>query len=65
MGLGPSSHQSVLDSRVSGPTEAYLMQLVRAPTEHEQHLRERRRKLLRHAVARWKLGDRGIQGLSG
>ncbi|CAK9033038.1 unnamed protein product [Durusdinium trenchii] len=40
---------------------AYLMQLVRAPTEHEQHLRERRRKLLRHAVGTFVLGALLIQ----
>ncbi|CAK8999861.1 3-beta-glucosidase) (Laminarinase) (SacteLam55A) [Durusdinium trenchii] len=44
-----------------GEPVAYLMQLVRAPTEHEQHLRERRRKLLRHAVGTFVLGALLIQ----
>ena len=32
-------------------TEGYLMELVRAPTETEQRLRERRRAVLRQAAS--------------
>eukprot|EP00746_Dinoflagellata_sp_MGD_P013795 gnl/MRDRNA2_/MRDRNA2_129950_c0_seq1.p1 gnl/MRDRNA2_/MRDRNA2_129950_c0~~gnl/MRDRNA2_/MRDRNA2_129950_c0_seq1.p1 ORF type:complete len:402 (-),score=49.13 gnl/MRDRNA2_/MRDRNA2_129950_c0_seq1:88-1293(-) len=40
---------------------AYIMSLVRAPTEHEQDIRKRRRRLLRHSVRNFVLLSCGIQ----
>lgn len=40
---------------------AYLMSLVRAPTEHEQDIRRRRRRLIRHSVRNFVLLACGIQ----
>lgn len=40
---------------------AYIMSLVRAPTEHEQDIRKRRRRLIRHNVRNFVLLSCGIQ----